>query len=77
MLTHVNDAGPASLHARAMHQQDDSYRSLERLCRGQAAIATTPGARLALERMALEYKGMADWLEQQWPEPEQPAKTPP
>jgi hypothetical protein len=60
-----------------MHQQGDSYRSLELLCRGQAAIAATPGARLALERMALEYKVMADWLERQRPEPERPAKTMP
>jgi hypothetical protein len=45
--------------------QPESYRSLEQLCRKQAAIAATPSARKELERMALEYKEMADWLARQ------------
>ena len=45
-----------------------SNRSLELLCRQQAKLATTPGARDELVRMALEYKRLADWQEHQWPE---------
>jgi hypothetical protein len=40
-----------------------SYRSLELLCRQQAKLAATPDARNELERMALEYKTLADWQE--------------
>jgi hypothetical protein len=40
-----------------------SYRSLELLCRQQAKLASTPDARNELERMALEYKALADWQE--------------
>lgn len=47
------------------HLSNDSYRSLELLCRQQAAIAATPETRTELERMALEYKRLADWLERQ------------
>ena len=47
-----------------------SWRSLERLCRRQASLAATPEARTELERMALEYKRLADWQDRQWPEPE-------
>jgi len=42
-----------------------SYRSLEALCRAQAAIASCPEARRELERMALEYKASADRLDRQ------------
>ena len=45
-----------------------SYRSLELLCRQQARLTVTPAARNELERMALEYKRLADWQEHQWPE---------
>jgi hypothetical protein len=42
-----------------------SYRSLEALCREQAAMTSCPDTRRELERMALEYKTSADWLEWQ------------
>jgi hypothetical protein len=45
-----------------------SYRSLELLCRQQAKLAATPDAQKELERMALEYKKLADWQEHQWPD---------
>jgi hypothetical protein len=45
-----------------------SYRSLETLCRQQAKLSATPDARNALERMALEYKQLADRQERQRPE---------
>ena len=47
-----------------------SYRDLESLCRQQAKLSATPETRHELERMALEYKRLADWVEHQWPEPE-------
>jgi uncharacterized lipoprotein YmbA len=50
------------------HLVSESYRSLELLCRQQAALSSTTDARLELEAMAREYAAMADWLEQQWPE---------
>jgi hypothetical protein len=43
-----------------------SYRSLELLCRLQARISATPGTRNELERMAREYKALADWQERHW-----------
>ena len=51
------------------HLTIESYRSLELLCRTQAAISAMPATRIELERMALEYKRLADWLEDQAPEP--------
>ena len=45
-----------------------SYRSFETLCHQEAKLAATPEARNELERMALEYKRLADWQEHQWPE---------
>jgi hypothetical protein len=51
---------------------DCSWRSLELLCRQQAALSTTPDARAELERMALEYRRLADWLERRGPETERP-----
>ena len=45
-----------------------SYRSLELLCRQQAKLSAKTEARNELERMALEYKRLADWQEHQWPE---------
>jgi hypothetical protein len=42
-----------------------SYRSLEALCRAQAAMTSSPDARRELERMAREYKASADWLDWQ------------
>jgi hypothetical protein len=44
---------------------DFSYRSLELLCRGQAALASTHETRLALEMMAAEYQKLADQQERQ------------
>jgi hypothetical protein len=48
-----------------------SYRSLELLCRRQAKLAATPEARNELERMALEYKQLADYQEHQPAEPKE------
>jgi hypothetical protein len=45
-----------------------SFRSLELLCRLQAKLSATPDARNELERMALEYRQLADWQEQRWPD---------
>lgn len=49
----------------------DTYRQLELLCRQQAKLSATPSARNELERMAEEYKQLADWQEHRWPEPEE------
>ena len=43
-----------------------SYRSLELLCRQQAKLSATTDARNELERMAREYKLLADWQEHHW-----------
>jgi hypothetical protein len=49
-----------------MHPQPSHYyRSLEFLCRRQAALSSTAATQKELECMALEYRRMADWLEQQ------------
>ena len=45
--------------------RNEYYRSLELLCRQQAAISTTPGAKEELERLAREYAMLADWLDRQ------------
>ena len=37
-----------------------TYRSLELLCHQQAKLAATPDTRNELERMAREYKRLAD-----------------
>ena len=42
-----------------------SYRSLELLSRQQAKLSANPEARNELERMALEYKQLADCQERQ------------
>jgi hypothetical protein len=47
-----------------------TYRSLETLCRQQAKLSATADTRNELERMALEYKKLADWQERQWLEPD-------
>jgi hypothetical protein len=47
------------------HLADSSYRSLELLCREQAALASTADIRRELERMAIEYKRLADWQDRQ------------
>jgi hypothetical protein len=65
------DAAGSGYSFRMRRPKCESYRSLELLCRSQAAMSTTPETRTELERMALEYKRMADWLERQWPEDEQ------
>ena len=46
------------------HHQNVHYRSLELICRQQAALSLTPETRKELERMALEYRRIADWLDQ-------------
>ena len=46
-----------------------SYRSLELLCRRQARLSSNPDVQNELEHMALEYKRLADWQDEQWPEP--------
>ncbi len=48
-----------------------SYRALELLCRQQAKLSSSPDARNELERMAFEYKQLADWQDQQWPDPDE------
>ena len=45
------------------HLANFSYRSLESLCREQAAISITPDGRKELETMAREYAVLADRLE--------------
>lgn len=57
------------------HLSNESYRSLELLCRKQAALSSTLGARKELEAMAREYAAMADWLERQSPEDHAPIGT--
>jgi|1185.fasta_scaffold1001886_2 hypothetical protein len=44
-----------------------SYRSLELLCRKQAALTGHEKAKWELEKMAREYKQLADWQEQSTP----------
>jgi hypothetical protein len=51
-------------------QTKQSYRSLERQCREQAALSSTPATKRELERMAEEYADLAAWQEQQWPQDE-------
>jgi hypothetical protein len=45
--------------------QNEYYRSLELLCRQQAAISITPEAKKELEGLAREYGMLADWLDRQ------------
>jgi hypothetical protein len=52
---------------------NSSYRSLEILCRKQAAVASTAETKRELERMALEYQRLADWQERQRPEADRQA----
>jgi hypothetical protein len=47
------------------HNSPASYRSLELLCRNQAALASTKETKTALEAMAAEYRKLADWAERQ------------
>lgn len=42
-----------------------SYRSLELLCRTQAALASTEQVRRELDRMAMDYQRLADWQDRQ------------
>lgn len=48
-----------------------SYRSLELLCRQQAKLSASPDVQIELEHMALEYKRLADWQDEQWPQPDE------
>jgi hypothetical protein len=45
---------------------DCFYRSLELLCRQQARLSAASDTRSELERMAREYKLIADWQEYRW-----------
>jgi hypothetical protein len=47
------------------HLATFSYRSLELLCRNQAAMASTDDTRRELLDMALEYQRLADSSDQQ------------
>jgi hypothetical protein len=47
------------------HLQNASYRTLELVCRRQAAISSTTQARILLEDMAAEYRKLADFVERQ------------
>jgi hypothetical protein len=49
-----------------MSLRNESYRSLELMCRQQAALSSSSAARQELEDMAREYAAMADWIERQW-----------
>jgi hypothetical protein len=62
----VNALPPAGWVLR-MHDSHPSlsYRSLELLCRKQAALSSTKATRMALEEMAAEYRRLAEWLERQ------------
>jgi hypothetical protein len=51
--------------SRGVDESTYSYRSLETLCREQAKISDTPAVRDTLERMAHEYKQLADRQEHQ------------
>ena len=70
----LKSARPDTFAGRKTHEPfpsaNFSYRSLELLCRQQAKLTSTPETRNELERMALEYKQLADWQEHQRPEPE-------
>jgi len=56
------------------HPKNSSYRSLEELCRQQAALSSTPAAREQLESMAREYAALARWQEQTRPEESPPKR---
>jgi hypothetical protein len=58
------------------HLQNFSYRSLERLCRLQAALSSTRATRQELERMASEYAAMADRQERNLAENGQGDRSP-
>jgi hypothetical protein len=51
-----------------MPLRTESYRSLELMCRQQAALSSSAAARQELEDMAREYAALADWTERQRPE---------
>jgi hypothetical protein len=68
----LKSARPDTFAGRKTHEPfpsaNFSYRSLELLCRQQAKLSAKPEVRSELERMALEYKQLADCQERQWPE---------
>lgn len=45
--------------------QDYSYRSLELLCRNQAALSSREETKKVLEEMAREYQQIADLVDRQ------------
>ena len=60
----MTDAAEFEMLVR-MRRKIESYRSLELLCRNQAAVSSTTGAKRELEAMASEYAAMASWLRSQ------------
>lgn len=48
------------------------YRTLERECHVQARLTSHEDAKRELEKMAREYKAIADWLERRQQVGEQP-----
>ena len=46
-----------------MQRKIRSLRELEEQCRKQAQLSATPESRVVLEKMAFEYRAIADWLE--------------
>ncbi len=51
--------------------QNYSYRSLEHLCRRQAALSAREDTKKVLQEMAREYQQIADYVERQQPTNEQ------
>jgi len=52
-----------------------SLRELEEECRKQAQLSATPETRVVLEKMAFEYRTIADWLESNLLEIQQPSSS--
>lgn len=51
------------------------YRSLELACRTQAALTSHEDTKRELEKMAREYKEMADWCDRNLPPPPKSSKS--
>jgi len=52
-----------------------SLRELEEKCRKQAQLSATPETHVVLEKMAFEYRAIADWLESNLLEIQQPSPS--
>ena len=57
-----------------MQRKIRSLRELEEQCR-QAQLSATPETRVVLEKMAFEYRTIADWLESNLLEIQQPSSS--